>query len=341
MRKSPLALLGTVAFFTGMAFLQAALPDAPTITAKLTASPSSLTAYCPAMITFTGMIKVDNVIKAPVVIQYKFVRSDGTSTAPITLNCLGAGVYPVQNTWTPGDTFSGWEAIEVISPALVRSERASFTLTCLPKPYIDMSDIYQPLISNGDLYIDGKNFGTSKGNKNVCFDGQPVLPKPGWIVKQWSDNRIILNIRICDIILWDHTYQISITEGGKVISNFLSIQYRYPMRTPSGMPETIAAGKSVTVNVPNLPASPAGFKLHLYGGNYYGANQPDLPILTWHGAAGCTPGTITATVPLFVDPGSYILRLKKGNIDYAYYDELESANIVVAVLKPILAPIKK
>jgi hypothetical protein len=339
MKKSSLILLGAIAFFAGTVVMPLALQAGPTITATLMASPSSLTAYCPATIKFTGAIKVDNVIKAPVAIQYKFIRSDGGSTAPITLNCPSAGVYPVNTTWTIGATYSGWEAIEVISPVAVKSDKAGFSLTCLPKPYIDMSNTSFPLSYEGDLYIDGKNFGASQGNRSVSFDGQPVLPKPGWSVKKWSDWRIVLNVKICDIILWDHTYQIAITEGGKVISNVLAIQYMYPICTPGGWNSAVVAGQKVTVNVRNLPASPAGFKLKLgQQGNAWGTGL-DLAILTWQGAAGCNPGTITATVPLSATPGTGMLYLHKGNTLCSY--DNSCAQIVVTTLKPIQVPLKK
>jgi hypothetical protein len=259
MKKTSLILLGTIALFAGMVLMQAALQAAPTIMAKLTVSPSSLTAYCPATIKFTGAIKVDNVIKAPVAIQYKFVRSDGGSTALITLNCPSAGVYPVNTTWTIGATYSGWEAIEVISPVSVKSEKAPFTLTCLPKPLITVT-LSNPCLRDSDIWIMGQNFGAAQGNKNVTLDGTPALPKPGWSVLKWTDNLIVLRIRTCDIIIWEHPYQVAITDSGQVVSNVVSTKFDYQMTVHGGQ-LNFYAGQAITLDVRDLPPASSGYIL--------------------------------------------------------------------------------
>jgi hypothetical protein len=315
MKKSSLILLGTIAFIAGTVVMPLALQAGPTITAKLTASPSSLTAYCPATIKFTGAIKVDNVIKAPVTVQYKFVRSDGGSTAPITLNCPSAGVYPVNTTWTIGATYSGWEAIEVISPVAVKSEKAPFTLTCLSKPQIDELYPENTNLQDTNFTVFGNNFGATQGNKNVTLDGQPALPKPGWSVELWSDKQIFITIKTCDIIIWDHPYQIAITDGGQVVSNVVSRRFLYMVRIHSGQ-ENYFPGQAITVDVRNLPSSSSGYSLKLYS-----AFIP-LPITKWTGAVGCIPGTITATIPQNTPAGSYQVELFKGGtrVSWDYTD---------------------
>lgn len=334
MKKPALILLGTIAFFAGMAFMQTALQAAPTITVKLIASSPSLTAYCPATITFTGAIKVDNVIKAPVAIQYKFVRSDGGSSAPITLNCPGAGVYPVQTTWTPGATFSGWEAIEVISPVSVKSEKAPFSLTCVPRPFIDSEPLNTKLYdfpSFTGLQIDGKNFGTTQGNKNVTLDGQPVLPKPGWSIDNWWDHQIVLRIKPCDIIVWEHPYQIAITDGGQVVSNVVTMRFLYLTAIHGGQTNYLP-GSAVTLDVKNLPPSSSGYTLKLA----WWQKSP-LTITNWIGAVGCIPGRITATIPIDVPAGQQMVFLYKGDACVS----CEDTNInVVKLQKPPLV-IKK
>jgi hypothetical protein len=103
---------------------------APEITARLTASPLSHTDKCPAVIKFTGMISVT----APTTVQYKFIRSDGASAPVQTLVFDKPGKKPVTTTWTLGGpelpTYEGWEAIKIISPRQVASNKASFSITC-------------------------------------------------------------------------------------------------------------------------------------------------------------------------------------------------------------------
>jgi hypothetical protein len=343
MKKVFFACFGAIVLIVSLGSAQGGEVKPPMIEAILKADPSTGADYCPTMVKFMGTIKV---MKACVV-QYRFDRSDGKSEPVVVLNCPSAGTYPVKNEWKIAATSSGWETIEIISPEAVMSNKATFTLTCLPNPVIDLDLTSFPLDYNGDFTIDGKNFGASQGNKNVTFDGQPILPKPGWTLKQWTNTRIQINIRFCDIILWDHTYQVAIIEGSqglmgpsRVISNVLAYRFMYPLYDPvcaAGAYYSIYfIGGVITVNVPNLPASSAGFTLRVSPpgqGDSLGTGK-ELQILTWQGAAGCTPGTISAKIPNNIDVGGHYLYLIKQGVLCSC--DVDSCNCVI-----INSPFKK
>ena len=100
------------------------------VTAQLGVSPASYTGNCPALITFKGHITVSQ----PTTVQYKFIRSDNAQAPVQTLNFPRAGTQEVTTTWQLGGpglpTYSGWEAIQVISPVSVQSNRAAFRISC-------------------------------------------------------------------------------------------------------------------------------------------------------------------------------------------------------------------
>lgn len=101
------------------------------ITASLKSNPVAIEGSCPAKITFNGQITATQA--GPV--QYKFIRSDG-ATAPVqTLNFPAAGTLPVTTTWTLGGAalpnFNGWQAIQIIAPQQLQSNKADFSVKCL------------------------------------------------------------------------------------------------------------------------------------------------------------------------------------------------------------------
>ena len=118
------------------------------ISLELSATPASVKGKCQgAVITFVGWIRV---AKSSTV-QYRFVRSDGTSSPMQTENITGpqrmpnisnptnsagggfiGGLAPVKETWTYNGTapVSGWEKLVVTSPYYAESNKASFTVEC-------------------------------------------------------------------------------------------------------------------------------------------------------------------------------------------------------------------
>ncbi|HES59463.1 MAG TPA: hypothetical protein ENO18_03440 [Caldithrix sp.] len=106
----------------------------PNITARLNAAPASYSAACPAKINFQGSITVRNITRPPLKVQYKFIRSDGANAPIKTLTFNRDGSQPVSTTWTLGGeslpNYSGWQAISVIYPQNVESNRANFSIQC-------------------------------------------------------------------------------------------------------------------------------------------------------------------------------------------------------------------
>ncbi|MCP3898264.1 MAG: hypothetical protein GY707_00865 [Desulfobacteraceae bacterium] len=117
-----LIILGLFLFFV----FGSAVHAAQNITASLTAHPSKFSGKCPALITFKGKITV----REPGRVQYKFIRSDGANAPVQTLNFQKAGSMAVSTTWQIGRNYTGWEAIQIVYPMQVQSNRANFRINC-------------------------------------------------------------------------------------------------------------------------------------------------------------------------------------------------------------------
>lgn len=105
-------------------------PPAASISASLTANPSSYRGPCPTAIRFAGSITSDRA--GPV--RYRFIRSDHFPGTEYTLNFEGPGTKAVRDAWSVGEpaapVYSGWERIHVLAPGRIESAPASFTVTC-------------------------------------------------------------------------------------------------------------------------------------------------------------------------------------------------------------------
>lgn len=103
---------------------------APEITASLSASPTSYSGKCPAVITFNGTITAS----APVRVQYKFIRSDNANAPIKTLVFDKPGRKAVSTTWTLGGpglpVYEGWQAIQIVYPQQITSNKAAFKVQC-------------------------------------------------------------------------------------------------------------------------------------------------------------------------------------------------------------------
>src|SRR4030042_3055943 len=100
------------------------------VKAQLGVNQAAYTGNCPALISFRGHITVNQ----PTTLQYKFIRSDNAQAPVQTLNFPKAGTQEVTTTWQLGGAglpaYSGWEAIQVISPVSVESNKAEFRIRC-------------------------------------------------------------------------------------------------------------------------------------------------------------------------------------------------------------------
>lgn len=106
----------------------------PNITAELKAIPETYSGPCPTTIKFQGKITVTNITRPPLKVQYKFIRSDGAFAPVNTINFERDGTKPVNTTWTLGGpgllTYEGWQAIKVVYPQDVESNKANFKIEC-------------------------------------------------------------------------------------------------------------------------------------------------------------------------------------------------------------------
>lgn len=252
------------------------------VTATVGAVPSSYSGYCPKTIVFKGTITAS----AACTVQYKFIRSDGATKPVQSLAFIAAGSKTVDDSWSLGDTFSGWEAIQIISPTHSTSAQASFALTCLPKPNITGAMQKHFGSPTPELDIMGTNFGAAQGTKNVQIDGHLITAMPGWSMEWWHDT--VVSLQTGGIIPWEHVYQIAIVDGGSVISNVYSARFHYKAdgtNPVSGMP-----GSTFTAYFWELPAVPGGLVMKMgsatctivhWGGNDVQAKVPSLPAGTY------------------------------------------------------------
>ena len=98
--------------------------------AHLMAAPPNYHGECPAQITFNGTIGLNR----PGTVRYRFVRSDRARGPFVTLKFEAPGQQNVTTTWTLGGArlkqYAGWEAIQIVYPNQVLSNRAHFEIKC-------------------------------------------------------------------------------------------------------------------------------------------------------------------------------------------------------------------
>jgi len=216
------------------------------VKARLGVKPASYTGNCPALISFRGRIAVNQ----PMTVQYKFIRSDNAQAPVQTLNFPKAGTQEVTTTWQLGGpglpTYSGWEAIQVISPVSVESNKAEFRIRCADQgqeeaaePQGQLSDLaieditlnehcfvvvkvknngpgavpdkvwtdHSPDSSAVYLYINGKRWG---GKTIWGFDPAKNLQNPGGTATMTSNLKVTGAATIEAYI--DHTYKVRETD---------------------------------------------------------------------------------------------------------------------------------
>ena len=94
---------------------------------EVTADPASFTGKCPATIKFKATIYS----QGSGTITYTWLRSDGGHQRNnLSVSLSGKGVDEVVYTWRLGKNFTGWVAMETVSPNKVKSNSAKFQVTC-------------------------------------------------------------------------------------------------------------------------------------------------------------------------------------------------------------------
>jgi hypothetical protein len=116
---------------------------------KVTASvsPTSWTGKCPKRFEFTGKITVDK----PGVVKYKWIRSDGANAPIQTLRFRRPGTQKVSTYWQLSAPGEKWEAIEILAPNPMKSNKAVFTLKCGPELAVKPGLIKPGVIKPGPL----------------------------------------------------------------------------------------------------------------------------------------------------------------------------------------------
>jgi hypothetical protein len=242
---------------------------------------------CPKTVLFKGRIKAS----APCTVQYRFLRSDGATKPIKTVLLTAGGEGIVDDTWTLGATTTGWEALEIISPAAYTSPHASFTLTCPPKPSITGVTATYAGSPSPELTFAGTNFGAIQGTRKLQVDGGP--PPAYWTLYVWGDHQILYG---GGIIPWEHVYQFAIVDGGSVISNVYSKRFLY--KADGGpSPASGVSGSSFHIYIWGLPIPQGSLQLKM--------GSLACPIVNWN-----TSG-IDAKVPA-LSPGTYDIYLQKG-----------------------------
>ncbi|MCJ7663088.1 MAG: hypothetical protein MUO24_02470 [Desulfobacterales bacterium] len=188
-----LGLVGLIVFLAGAPWSYGAPAKAPgdtelmmpsiIINAALSADPPSYVGACPATINFRGTISTN---KAAVV-KYKFIRSDGGETPVQTLNFSAAGSKPVSTTWSLGRDYTGWKAIKVISPVIVESNKANFSIRCKPVNLSVLAFKYEGRLVNAANFPPDRPLPVARGDsKRVDITIQNSPPTEANITESFS-----------------------------------------------------------------------------------------------------------------------------------------------------------
>jgi len=192
--KSKIMVIFLVMLSLPFVYVEIVYAQQPVITATLKAIPESYSGECPTTIKFEGEITVKNITRPPLKVQYKFLRSDGAFAPVQTLTFKKDGTEKVSTSWSIGKSYEGWEAIKVVYPQDVESNKASFKLICkesaAAKPEITG---YKEACGKkgGNITILGRNFGTQEG-KGVALGGHGI--HVDLTVVSWSDTAIVAQI---------------------------------------------------------------------------------------------------------------------------------------------------
>lgn len=270
-----------------------------TVRAQLSANPATFSGYCPVTIRFSGSIEVS----APCTLFYRFIRSDGVAGPNSVYKFVMAGIIGRKNVsyvWQVSSSYSGWVAIEILSPVSGRSTNATFSVTCRPRPQINSVTLCswpETNLAKDEVDLHGINFDEPPGKtRSVRCDGNPVFRSTD-VADGFRDTLIWFGMLHSSVIFWDHTYQFAIEEDGAVISNVYSV--RFPILVEALSPVSGKPGSVIEIWGGGYGAS-AGTKVLKMGS--YVFNR----ILNW------SDHTIRAEIPL-APPGTYEIYIQRGS----------------------------
>jgi len=121
-----------VKFFLLLAFVIGLLGfdwqlTAAVIEVKASVTPTEYSGACPKRFEFVGAIAVNK----PCVVKYKWIRSDNAISPVETIVFRRRGIKRVTSYWELGAVGEHWEAVEILAPNLMVSNKAGFKLDCL------------------------------------------------------------------------------------------------------------------------------------------------------------------------------------------------------------------
>ncbi|MBS1946984.1 MAG: hypothetical protein JST47_04380 [Bacteroidetes bacterium] len=126
MRKT---LLSTLGFIVSLIFITAQTHAQRVNRIDVSVDHPSYSGACPAKITFKAVIHYSGAGT----LRYQWARSDGAHPPIMTIQLDGSGTRVINTTWqlgAAGKSYSGWEAVKVLSPGSFESSRGEFNLTC-------------------------------------------------------------------------------------------------------------------------------------------------------------------------------------------------------------------
>ena len=93
------------------------------------AKPKTFSGPCPAEMEFVGTIFVS---RHPVMVEYRWERSDGTigERRKVEIRSAGQGVYETWKFGAPGTNYFLWEKLHVLTPTGITSAPAAATVRC-------------------------------------------------------------------------------------------------------------------------------------------------------------------------------------------------------------------
>jgi hypothetical protein len=125
-------------------------------------SPPFFSGACPHDFNVSAVITTSG----PGTVTYIWADSGGNTSQPYSIGFGGAGSQTVNTVWRKHNSGSYWIQIRTLAPNAINSNRAGFTLTCIPSNCVP---------EGGDLGPE------VPGNTNQCCPGLvPSGTRPGW-----------------------------------------------------------------------------------------------------------------------------------------------------------------
>jgi hypothetical protein len=133
-------------------------------------------------------------VDSPGEVKYKWIRSDNANAPVQKIVFKKPGSQVVKTTWTlgaSGKTYNGWQAVQILSPNAMTSNKAEFTLECSTGCGIYFKSLSKTSGAPGDTFKMFGKWGPSQGTKTPCINkGTPNK----LIVLSWSDSEIHVKI---------------------------------------------------------------------------------------------------------------------------------------------------